>query len=378
MIDTIRPLSEYLAKIIDFRQAKGLRQPLAAILRLCCVARLSGAKNPNGMAQWWEHRRDQATLLARLGFTRPYGPSKSTLYRVLSQIPFQELTDQVGQWAEEHISQAVPQAADELEGVAMDGKTLRGSQQQGAADTHLLSAVSHRLGVTLGQVAVPDKTNEIGAAPDFWAKLVIEGRVFTMDALLTQREIAQYLIDRKGDYLMLVKDNQPSLRMDLVMLFTGSDPPLFIEDEATTLEKSRGRVEVRTLQTSSALNDYVNWPGVQQVFRVDRRTTIRKTGHVRTETVYGLTSLSARRAAAKMLLRLTRGQWTIENRSPWIRDVVFREDQSQIHIGGLPHVLATLRNVAVGLIRLYRFRGVSQTLDFFAAHPFKALAAFGC
>jgi predicted transposase YbfD/YdcC len=199
-----------------------------------------------------------------------------------------------------------------------------------------------------------------------------------MDALLTQREIAQSLLDRKDHYLMLVKDNQSTLRADLAVLFKGAETPAFIEDQATTREKSLGRVEVRTLRTSSALNDYVNWPSVQQVFRLDRRTTLLKTGQVRTETVYGLTSLSARQASAKKLRQLTRGQWTIENRSHWVRDVVFREDQSQIRIGRLPQVLATLRNVAISLIRLYRFRGVSQTLDFFAAHPFKALSAIGC
>ncbi len=307
MSDSVRSLSDYLAEIIEFRKLQGLRHPLIAILRLCCAALLSGALNPNAIAQWWENRRDQPSVLKRLGFTRPYGPSKSTLYRVLSQVPFESLTHQVSQWAEANLAQGVPLPADELEAEALDGKTLCGSQQRGAADTHLLSAVSHRLGVTLGQVAVNDKTNEIGAAPDLLADLVLEGRVFTLDALLTQRTIAQTLIDGKGDYIMLAKDNQPTLRDDLVVLFTGPDTPWFIDDQHSTLEKSRGRVEVRTLQASSALNDYVNWPGVQQVFRLDRKTTLLKTNHVRTETVYGLTSLAASRANAARLLKVTRG-----------------------------------------------------------------------
>lgn len=378
MSHTIRPLSEYLAKIVDIRKAKGLRHPLTAILRLCCAALLSGAKNPTAIAQWWENRRDQANVLKRLGFTQPYGPSKSTLYRVLGQVGFESLTREVSQWAEANVSQGVPLPADELEAVALDGKTLCGSQQRGAADPHLLSAVSHRLGVTLGQVAVNEKTNEIGAAPALLADLVIEGRVFTMDALLTQRTIAQYLIDHKGDYIMLVKDNQPTLRDDLAVLFSGPDTPRFIDDQHSTLEKARGRVEVRTLQTSSALNDYVNWPGVQQVFRLNRKTTILKTGNVRAETVYGLTSVAVPRAGAARLLKATRGQWTIENRSHWIRDVLFGEDDSQLRAGRLPHVMATLRNVVIGLIHLYRFPCVAHALDFFAAHPLKALRAIGC
>ncbi len=108
MKNSVRSLSDYLAEVIDFRKAKGLRHPLIAILRLCCAALLSGAMNPNAIAQWWENRRDQASLLKRLGFTRPYGPGKSTLYRMLSQISFEALTHQVSLWAEAHLAGGVP------------------------------------------------------------------------------------------------------------------------------------------------------------------------------------------------------------------------------------------------------------------------------
>jgi predicted transposase YbfD/YdcC len=270
---------------------------------------------------------DQEPLLARRGFKKPYGPGKSTLYRVLSVVPVEVLVVTVSRWAEENLGCCVPLADGELEGVSLDGKTLRGSRKQGAAASHLLSALSHRLGLTLGQLGVDDKTNEIGVAPDLLADLVIEGRVFTMDALLTQREIAQTIVEGNGDYVMIAKDNQPTLRSDIALLFTDPNAAEFVEDQAST-SKGHGRLEVRTLQTSSALNDYVAWPGLQQVFRLDRHITILKTGEVRAETVYGLTSLSAQRANASQLLTLARGHWNIENRSHWVRDVTFGEDQS--------------------------------------------------
>lgn len=378
MTKTVRPLVEYLAEVGDPRKAKGLRHPLVAILCLCCVALMSGAKNPRAIANWWKVRKDMGPLLQRLGFTRSYGPSKSTLYRVLSLVPIEFLEAKLQQWAEENLSH-VPAASGELEGIAVDGKTLRGSRKQGAKATHMLSALSHRLGLTLGQLAVDDESNEIGAAPDLLADLILEGRIFTMDAQLTQRQIAQTIIDHQGDYVMIVKDNQPTLRADIELLFADPDAAaFFIEDRHVMTNKGHGRLEVRILQSSSALNDYLDWPGVQQVFRLDRKRIILKSGEVQTETVYGITSLSAQRAGAASLQRLVRGHWSIENRSHWVRDVTFGEDHSQVRNGQLPQVMAALRNCVIGLLRLRHFRWIPDAFDYFAAHPFEALASLGC
>jgi len=371
MIKTIRPLAEYLAEIRDPRKAKGLRHPLVAILCLVCVALMSGAKNPKAIANWWKNRQDLGPLLKRLGFTKSYGPSKSTLYRVLSLVPIECLEAKLQQWSEDNLAD-VPPSPGELEGVAVDGKTLRGSRR-------LLSAFSHRLGLTLGQLAVADKTNEIGPTPDLLAGLIIEGRIFTMDALLTRREIAQTIVDHKGDYVMIVKDNQPTLRADIELLFADPEAaPSFVEDCSVTTDKGHGRLEVRTLQTSSALNDYLDWPGLQQVFRLERKTIILKTGEVRTETVCGLTSLTAQRAGAAQLQGLVRGHWGIENRSYWVRDVTFGEDKSQVRHGYLPQVMAALRNCVISLLRLHNFRLIPDALDYFAARSLEALAAIGC
>jgi predicted transposase YbfD/YdcC len=386
MTKTVRPLVEYLAEVGDPRKAQGLRHPLVAILCLCCVALMSGAKNPKAIANWWKNRKDMGPFLQRLGFTRSYGPSPATWYWVLSRVPIQVLEAKFQQWAEENLGH-VPAASGELEGVAVDGKTLRGSRKQGAEATPMLSALSHRLGLTLGQLAVDDQTNEIGAAPDLLADLILEGRIFTMDAQLTQREIAPTSIDHQGDYVMIVKacpersrrDNQPTLRADIELLFADPDAAtLFVEDRDVMTDKGHGRLEVRILQTSSVLNDYLNWPGVQQVFRLDRKRIILKTGEVQTETAYGITSLAAHRAGAAPLQGLVRGHWSIENRSHWVRDVTFGEDHSQVRNGHLPQVMAALRNCVIGLLRLRHFRWIPDAFDYFAAHPFKALATIGC
>lgn len=384
MPTTVRPLSEYLTDLVDPRKAKGLRHTLVAILCLCVVAMLCGAKTPKAIANWWKNRPDPKLFLERLRFTQPYGPGKSTLYRVLALVTVEAFIRQVNRWLAENFSQLFPAEPNALDGVSVDGKTLRGSRKQGAVNTHLLSAFSHRLRCTFAQLGVDDKTNEIGAMPDLLADLIIAGHVFTMDALLTQRDIAETIIENKGDYVMVAKDNQPTLRADIATLFEpehctpGFSPPPKDWRPETTINKGHGRLEYRTLQASTALNEYLDWPGVQQVFRLERKTIILKTGEVRQEIVYGLTSLPPERASAAQLLHLTRAHWGIENRSHWVRDVTFGEDQSQVRKGTLPQMMAALRTCVIGLFHLREFRWVPDGFDFFAARPMEALATIGC
>lgn len=379
MIRPIRPLSGYLSELIDPRKAKGLRHPMVAILCLCVVAMMSGAKTAKSIANWIKHRPE---LLARLGFTKPYGPGKSTFYRVLSLVTVEAFIACVERWLEENLDPLV--ASDPTDDVtSIDGKTLRGSRKQGATGSHLLSVFSQRLQRTIAQLSVDDKTNEIGVVPELLADLVIAGRIFTMDALLTQREIAQTIIDGDGDYVMIVKDNQPTLRQDIATLFEpevcapGFSPALKDFRIAQTVNKGHGRLEYRTLQASVELNDYADWPGLQQVFRLDRKTIILKTGQVRQETTYGLTSLSHTHVGADRLLQLTRLHWQIENRSHWVRDVTFGEDHSQVRKGSLPRMMAALRNVVIGLLRHRQFQFIPDGFDFFSAHPLDALAVIG-
>ena len=119
---------------------------------------------------------------------------------------------------------------------------------------------------------------------------------------------------------------------------------------------------------------YTDWPGAQQVFRVQRQITTIKTGAVGTEVVYGITSLPAARATPEQLLHLVRAHWRIENRSHWVRDVAFAEDASLVRLGAIPHVMASLRTTAIGLIRLTGTTRIIATTRRLAAHPAAAVA----
>lgn len=230
MVATVPPLIEALRAVPEYRSRSGRRHPLVAVLATACAAMLCGARGYSAIADWG---RDYATahpaLAAALGFTHQPLPCAATYFHILRRLDREQFEAVLGAWAETVLAASAPTAADgrweaRAEGVALDGKTLRGSRKRGAPGVHLLSAVSHRLGLTLGQAGVADKTNEIPVAPALGTGLVIEGRIFTMDALLTQREVAQTIVDGGGDYVMPVKENQPGLYEAVTTLFATPPP----------------------------------------------------------------------------------------------------------------------------------------------------------
>jgi predicted transposase YbfD/YdcC len=309
-----------------------------------------------------------------LGFSRDSMPCAATFSLLFRRLDRQALECSLGRW----VAQVLAQLPTSTAGLAIDGKTLRGSRQQGAALTHLLSAVSHHLGLTLGQVAVPAKTNETTAIHTLLRQLPLAGQVVTMDALLTQQAIARAVTAAGADYVMVVKDNQPSLREAIATAF--ADPALLAQhavSRARSRDRGHGRLERRTLTLSTALVGFLGWPGHRQVFEIVRRRTALKTGAVQTETVYGITSLPPSRADARRILAYVRHHWAIENRSHYVRDVTFGEDHSQVRVGNTPQVMAALRNAAIALHRLAGETNIAAACRRTAAQPRRALALLG-
>src|SRR5215475_1443565 len=215
MVPQTRPLIEVLAEIPDFRSHHGRRHPLGAILALACSAMLCGYRSYTAIAEWGRHYG--ASLVQALGFTHR-SPCAATLHTVLRRVDREVVEAKLGAWAEGLLGEA-PRTEEIEEAIAIDGKTLRGSKKQGAPGAHLLSALAHRVGLTLAQQAVDDKTNEIPVVLDLLQHLVLEGRIVPMDAVLTQRQIAQHIVDARGNYVILVKENQPQLLEDMQTVF---------------------------------------------------------------------------------------------------------------------------------------------------------------
>jgi predicted transposase YbfD/YdcC len=368
-------LIDYLAQVPDFRQARGQRHPLAAVLALACVAMLSGARSESAIADW--AAQHGAEWRQRLGLTHPTGPSQATLARLFQGLDWRQVEEQLGRWSQQVLARLPGPPPDQPvppDAIALDGKTLRGSAKRGAAHAHLLSALSHRLGVVLGQVAVDDKSNEITAAPQLLAQLVLRERVVTVDAHLTQHTLAQQILAQGGDYLMVVKENQPTLLEDLTVLF--ADPTTAVQAiEDVTLQ--RGRVEVRHLRASTELVGYSDWPGLQQALCLDRTVIRKATGEMHQERAYAITSLPAEQVGPAALLAVWRGHWQIENQSHYVRDVTFDEDRSGVRAGHVPQVMAALRNAVIGLLRLRGEPNIAAACRRCAAQPHLAFAAIG-
>ena len=243
---------------------------------------------------------------------------------------------------------------------------------------HLLSALSHRLGLTLAQVAVDDKTNEITAIHELLSGLIFEGRVITIDALLTQRRIAKAIMEGGGDYVMAVKENQPELYEDLSFLLQPELPWEEKRPQAETIDLEHGRIESRRLTVMSLPETYrINWPGAQQIMKIERKSVMKKDGYQRQENAYAITSLSAEQASPDKLLALVRGHWSIENRSHWVRDVSMGEDLCQVRTGNTPQILAALRNSVIGLLRFKSVKNIAAEFRRLAAQPADALSLIG-
>lgn len=387
---TSRHLLDILAEVPDFRNNRGKRHPLSAILGLAVIAMMCGCRSYTAIAQWG--RTYHSDLPKALGFTHTKMPCASTLHYVFKDLDASALENKLTQWAIVILENLPPDT--DTDALAIDGKTLCGSDKQEATIRHLLSVVSHQLGITLTQKPVEAKTNEIPIATQILQSLDVSGKILTTDALLTQKAFCQALREKNADYVLPVKANQKQTYQDIKRLFepeippkTQGDPQTYqarafetLHDETqahtdsfSTVEKAHGYITTRTLTTSTLLNDYFNWPDLAQVYEYRSARKHTRTGKVTHQKQYGITSLPPQKATPQRLLELRRGHWAIENLSHRTRDMIFGEDASQVRCGNIPHVMAALRNTVLTLLRTSGYTKIAEALRFFATRPTEAL-----
>ena len=189
--------------------------------------------------------------------------------------------------------------------------------------------------------------------------LELAGKTVTTDALLTQRKLADYLIDHNAHYVFTVKDNQPTLREDIRLIFAGRGRPDFSEPPSL----AHGRIEQRSIWTTTRLNDYLDFPGVGQVFMIERPRVEKATGKPSTETVYGLTSHTPASAGAARVLAFNRGHWSVENGCHYLLDWNWDEDRCTLRTGHGPLNITALRRFAIGVIRSKSRDTVAATIQ---------------
>jgi predicted transposase YbfD/YdcC len=255
--------------------------------------------------------------------------------------------------------------------IAVDGKTLRGSGAADGPGRHLLAALDHAHGVVLGQVDVEAKTNEILMFATVLDRIDLTGAVITADALHAQRAHAEYLVTRRqAHYVITVKRNQPGLHAQLAAL-----PWRQVPIAHNAREKGHGRAERRTLKVT-AVAAGLAFPHAAQAIQIVRRRrplTGKNNKKWSTETIHAVTSLTAIQARPAELAAIVRGHWGIEDRLHWVRDMDWDEDRSQVRTGNRPRVMASLRNLAIAVLRLTGHAGIAAALRYHARRPSRPL-----
>ena len=381
-------LLDILAEVPDPRHKKGKRHPLVSILALIVIGLMSNHKGYTSIAIW---ARSEPELSKALGFRFRKTPCGATMYNLLKRLDVGRLEACLTKWVFSKLESLQGLKTQHLEGIAIDGKELCGSEDpETGYRTHLLSAVCHELGITLAQRPVNAKTNEIPIATQLLTAFDVGGKVITTDALLTQRTFSKDVIQHQADYVLPVKKNHKQMYHDISQLFeplSETDPTqvearrfdnLHTQEDAhldthTLVETSHGFTTTRTLTASTLLNDYITWPALAQVYQYRVQRENAKTGEYSSQTQYGITSLTPEKASAEDLLKLRREHWTIENKLHWVRDTVLGEDASQARTGSLPQAMAALRNTALSVLRFNGHTKIAETLRFFASKPIRAV-----
>jgi predicted transposase YbfD/YdcC len=365
-------LLAYLAAVPDPRAARGRRHPLAAILAMAVAAVLAGARSMAAIAEWTAGCAPKRPGCARRPLRCPGRfavPSEATIRRALGRLDAQALADAVGAWLAERDRPSRRRRA-----VAVDGKRLRGARTTApdgdGRPVHLLAAMDHTSRAVLAQRQVGGAPEEVPAFAPLLDGLDLQGTVVTADALHTHPEAAEFLVGGKqAHYLFIVKANQLTLLDRCASLPWHQVPEL-----DRTRDRAHGRVEIRTPKAVSVR--HLGFPHAAQVVEVTRKTRTLATRRFRTVTVYAVTSLTHAQASPACLADLLRGHWAIEALHH-VRDTTFAEDASQVRTGAGPHVMASLRNLAIGALRRAGVANVAAALRYHARDPARPLATLG-
>ncbi len=346
-----------LARVRDPRKMRGRRFSLVFALAVAVICVLAGAKS-------FREIGDQAAdvpqeLLAALG-GRPHplrrriiAPSEKRIRTLLHVLDAEALDQVIGDWLR------ALAAAGRLEGlltaIAIDGKWLRGVAD---GQVKLFAAMLHQEKVIIAQHRIPDDTNEITQVEELLDPVDLTDAVVTADAAHAQHDTAEYIGgERKADYLLTVKGNQPGLQAAIFAKITaacGAGP------DHVAVDYGHGRIVKRSIWVTSA--DGIEFPHASQVLRIRRDTYALDGTALAKEIVHGITTLDAGRGTPAVLAGLTQGQWGIES-VHWLRDTAYGEDGNTGYAGNGPQVMAALRNLVISLLHLAGITQITRTLQ---------------
>lgn len=338
------PLLTHFVELEDPRVERTKHHRLLDILGLGLCATLSGADTFVAIEQFGLAKIDWLKNFLEL----PNGiPSHDTIGRVFAALDPDKFARCFTNWTASICS------ALQLQTISIDGKTSRGSGGKEGKPLHLVSAWANAARLTLGQLAVADKSNEIVAIPQLLDILAVKGAIITIDAIGTQKAIAEKIVEKEADYVLPVKENHPHLFADVQAMFSRfveSDLTAYAYDTFGKENQGHGRTELRTVWVFTdlrALRDWQAWKNLQSIIVVVRECR-HDNGKVSIEVSY---YISSRKASAAAFYDFIRGHWGIENKCHWVLDVCFGEDDSRVREGHAPQNLSCLRRMAMAILR---------------------------
>ena len=396
-------------QVKDPRRNQGKRFSITSILLLALAAILSNHLSELAIAQWGAGQSEE--IKKALGFEKGVTPHQTTIQRLFRRLSVEEVES-----AFRDIFLTLSNKDQGQRGecaVSIDGKVQKGRlkfEEKNGYPIHAVSLVDHQTGMVLlqGHVEKTDvktkdertdsepksqsseeqeqeehedkkQKSELAVASRLMQHIDWNGKVLTGDALYCQRWLCAALRLAGGDYLFLVKGNQPQLFEDLRVLFAPLPAPKragegglrLPEQHAQTTEKGHGRVDIRSIRVSSELKGYSDWPGLEQVFEIRRSWQSR--GIWKEAVRYGVTSLPATIAIPARVLKLKQGHWIIENGLHYVKDVTMGEDKSTVHADNGPKIMSALRNTVLSLLRRAGFSTIAARMRYNSTHPEAAL-----
>jgi predicted transposase YbfD/YdcC len=345
----LNEVAQHFETLEDPRCSVNRKHPLVSVVVIALMAVLAGANGPTAIAEWAALKAEFLSQVLDL----PHGiPGKDVFRRVLMALKPGAFQAGFAAWLQSLRATAAAATGVEQPVLALDGKTARRShdRSKGLGALHSVSAWASEFGLSLGQVACAEKSNEITAIPELLRLVDINGAIVTIDAIGTQKAIAAQIIEGGGDYVLALKGNQETLHQAIIEHIDEQlEGDLAAAREHVTIEKGHGREEMRTYLQLSAPEDLpgkAQWKELKSVGVVT--SCCRREGKETVEVRYYISSLAV---GVKRFAHAVRNHWGIENSCHWSLDITYREDESRIRDRHLRENFAWLRRFTLSLLK---------------------------
>lgn len=338
-------LHRYFENIPDYRIARNKKHSLTDVIILSILAVICGAESWNSIEEFGKTKIDFLRTFLKL----PNGiPSHDTINRVFSNLRPKIFEELFVKWVEEIKDDSIKK-----EVISIDGKCIRGSKDSfhGQSPIHMVSAWASDNELVLGQIKVDGKSNEITAIPQLLRLLDIEGSIITIDAIGTQTDIAEKIIEDKADYILAVKGNQHDLLDQIQGRFAQQSPCC----SDTVMEKGHGRIETRTCEVITKLDfvdDRIFWKGLQSIVKITSSRQINQ--KISKEVRYYISSLDA---SSTEFNKFIRQHWGVENKLHWSLDMVFDEDRQRKRSKNAANNFSYIRKIALNALKKDKSKG---------------------